>query len=300
MKRFIARPILITSLIALALSSLCLPQGQVHAQRGTEYLLIFPSVGLAPGQTLRLTLFNPDATPVRAQARVHTSSINAVLADGSVRFVQAGVFHAFDFKRSDISLPGEAGTGRLQLLATCVISGVGLQRKIDEFAAMLEVIEEASGSTIVAGKNILIGGHTGDVLSGFEDDILLGSVPGQTLRISLFNLPSAGPETQRDPLNGRVKLFDSRGNLIAQSPELVIPQGAFRAFDFDRNALPLPGEPGTDRLQMRLHLEASTADPTNPGTTEQLAASVEVIDNSTGKTRVYVLNNLKQLGLPAH
>src|SRR5688572_5223543 len=85
MKHFIARQNLITKLATLALSMLCFLQGQIHAQRMTGYILIFPSVGLAPGQTLRLTLFNPDDASVRAQARVHPGGVNFIFVDGSVR-----------------------------------------------------------------------------------------------------------------------------------------------------------------------------------------------------------------------
>jgi hypothetical protein len=75
-ERNIARQNLIARLAALGLSRLCLQQGQIHAQGMTQYILLFPSVGLAPGQTLHLTLFNPDDTPGRAQARVQTSGAN--------------------------------------------------------------------------------------------------------------------------------------------------------------------------------------------------------------------------------
>src|SRR5262245_22232527 len=88
-------------------------------QSGTHVLyqdILIPAIGLAPGQSLRLTLFSPEGSPVRAQARVHhTGGILVGLADGSVR---AGTFRSFDFHYRDIPVAGEAGTGRIQLRAS--------------------------------------------------------------------------------------------------------------------------------------------------------------------------------------
>ena len=88
MKRYIARQILIVKLAALVLGTVCFLQTEVHAQEMTGHLVMFPSVGLAPGQTLRLTLFNPTGEPVRVQAQLaHPGGIVVGLGDGSVRFM---------------------------------------------------------------------------------------------------------------------------------------------------------------------------------------------------------------------
>jgi TonB family protein len=84
MKRSIARQVLIAKLAALALSAICFLQAPVRAQEMTGYTVMFPSVGLAPGQILRLTLFNPNGTPVRAQAYAHSAGAHILLGDGSV------------------------------------------------------------------------------------------------------------------------------------------------------------------------------------------------------------------------
>lgn len=79
-----------------------------------------------------------------------------------------------------------------------------------------------------------------------------------------------------------MKVFDNGGNLIAQSAELVIPPGEFRSFDFNRDALSLPGEPGTNRAQARIkpffNFESERLSP--------VLASLEIVDNRTGKTVV--------------
>jgi len=286
MKLYIARHILTAKLAALALSALCFLQAPVRAQEMTGYTVIFPSVGLAPGQILRLTLFNPNGTPVRAQAYAHSGGANILLGDGSVRFITEGGFQSFDFRRSDILLAGEVGTGRIQLRGSVRLT---FSEATNPFVASMEIIEVKDGTsnTVFVGEALppQAGGSGNDVLvSGFGNDILMGIVPGQTLRVTLFNPPSsgsaAGSETQGEPISGHVKVFDGSGNLIAQSPEQVITPGEFRSFDFNRDALPLRGDPGTNRAQARIKpffkFESERLSP--------VLASFEIVDVSTGRT----------------
>jgi hypothetical protein len=280
MKRHIARHVLIANLAALALSALGFLQAPVRAQGMTGYIVIFPSVGLAPGQSLRFTLFNPNGEPVRAQAQIHHSGGMLVgLADGSVR---AGAFHFFEFKRSDISLTGEYGTGRIQLRPSVRLT---FSEAINPVVASMETVEVRDGTsnTVFVGEIIpsQVGGGGNDTLtSGFGNDIIVGIVPGQTLRVTLFNPPSSESEAQSEPVGAHVKVFDGSGNPIAQSPELAIPPGEFRYFNFNRYALSLPGEPGTNRAQARIkpffRFESERLSP--------VLASFEIVDNSTGKT----------------
>jgi len=151
MKLYIARHILMAKLAALALSALCFLQAPVRAQEMTGYTAIFPSVGLAPVQNLRLTLYNPNGTPVRAQAYTHSGGANILLGDGSVRFLTAGAFQSFDFRRSDILLAGEAGTGRIQLRASFRLT---FSEATKPFVASMEIIEVKDGTsnTVFVGE----------------------------------------------------------------------------------------------------------------------------------------------------
>jgi hypothetical protein len=85
-----------------------------------------------------------------------------------------------------------------------------------------------------------------------------------------------------------VWIFDARGRVIAQSVQAQIPRNEFRNFDFSRSALALPGEPGTGRLQVRARLVMQVAEPyhftDDPKAIGSLVPSLEVIDDSTGKT----------------
>lgn len=282
MRRYIARNILIAKLAALALSALCFLQAPVRAQGMTGYIVIFPSVGLGAGQSIRFTIFNPNGEPVRAQAQIHHSGGLVVgLADGSVR---AGAFDYFEFKRSNISLTGEEGTGRIQLYGSVRLS---FSEAIKPVVASMEIIEVRDGTsnTILVAEKILhqIGGGGNDTLtSGFGNDIMMGVSPGQKVRVTIINPPFSGTEAQSEPVGGHVKVFDGSGNLIAQSPELAIPSGESRSFDIDRFALSLQGEPGTNRANVRIK-------PFYNFRSEQLSpvlASFEIVDNRTGKTVV--------------
>jgi hypothetical protein len=76
--------------------------------------------------------------------------------------------------------------------------------------------------------------------------------------------------------------------LVAQSAEAVIAPGEISSFDFDREDIHAPGESGGGRLQMLVRLEASATDPysfaQDPKAAGPLATSLELIDNSTGRT----------------
>src|SRR4029453_11897260 len=60
-----------------------------------------------------------------------------------------------------------------------------------------------------------------------SSSIPLGMGRGQTIRFTLFNPPNS----QREPLRVHVKLYDQRGNAIAESAEATIPADEFRSFD---------------------------------------------------------------------
>jgi len=289
MKLYFTRYILIARLAALALVALCSLQAPVGAQGMTGVIVIFPSVGLAPGESIRLTLFNPDGEPVRAQAQIrHPGGGLFLFADGSVR---AGAFHSFDFSRSDIPLAGEESTGRIQLSASFEIRIAEPRKKL---AVSMETISISDGTSHTVFVGEIPPSRGGEESISLPEDVIVDFGRDQRVRVTLTNPPpygsGAGSEARRKHVRARVKFFDESGNLIAQSDELVIPPGEFRSADLNRDALPSPGEPRTGRLQVRAHLEATTdapsSVPTDPRATGLLAASLEIIDNSTGKTTV--------------
>ena len=293
MRLYGSRNMRVARLAGLALAALCIMQTPVRAQGMAGYVVIFPSVGLAPDQSLRLTLFNRDGAPVRAQARIHHLGRHSRRPGGRLG-ASGGAFHSFVFKRSDIALPGESSTGRLQLSASLHVAPGAPRKKIDKLSVSMETISITDGrsNTVFVWEKLpspFSGGRGNDVLnSGFGNDVTTGIVPGQTLRVTISNPPSSGSKAKGNPVIGRVKFFDGSGNLIAQSDESVIPPGEFRSFDLDRDALSLPGEMGTGRLQTRgsWSLILPDASPRQARAPGWVAASFELIDNVTGGTEV--------------
>lgn len=137
----------------------------------------------------------------------------------------------------------------------------------------------------------------------------MGFVFGQTIRITVAHVRTDSGQDQTPPdIRVGVWLLDAQGRVIAQSEQLQIPRNEFRSFDFNRAALTLPGEPGTGRLQVHARVVMHVAEPyqftDDPNATGLLVPSLELIDNSTGRTAAACggscVNNLKQIGLAIH
>jgi hypothetical protein len=125
------------------------------------YQDIFIPVGLAPRQTLRYTWANlNDPDPEKRDFEPLNIRVRLLAADGSViaqteaAAVGAGHFQSFDFDRDRISLPGDAGTRRLQARLEVTVTGrttrsdtVPEQVILETFAGALEIIDNFSGET---------------------------------------------------------------------------------------------------------------------------------------------------------
>jgi hypothetical protein len=115
---------------------------------------------------------------------------------------------------------------------------------------------------------------------------LIGLTYGQTLRVNAL-YPGDPADLRRQSIRARVSLYDANGALLAQSAGATVAPGEFRSFDFDCAEIPESGEPIGGRLPMRVSL-AATRDTSSliqdPEAAGPLAASFELIDNSTGRT----------------
>jgi hypothetical protein len=107
-----------------------------------------------------------------------------------------------------------------------------------------------------------------------------GFAPGETARISVTLRRLANPELP--PINARIQLLDTEGGVIAQSDEIKVEPGQIRFWDAPRNQIPVSGEPGTRRLQVRARMVVTTSatdfDP------ESVMPAIEIIDANTGRT----------------
>ena len=104
-------------------------------------------------------------------------------------------------------------------------------------------------------------------------------IPAQSLRFNVGNLSTLkwGCESVR----AQVKLYDAQGKVIARSQEVEVPCGHFHTFNFDRDDLPLAGEPDTGRLQVRAGIQVLLMDG-SVRPVKYFPVSMEVMDNRTG------------------
>lgn len=138
----------------------------------------------------------------------------------------------------------------------------------------------ATALTIVAFAAILTIWNARRVDALAEDhnhQFVVGLTSGQTARLSALN---SGEEIG---IIVDYKCFDSLGRILAQSPERrLIPPGQMRSFDLNADELNVTRD-RFGRIQMR-----AVVAPLGGPDTKNLHASLEVFDNATGKTTVFI------------
>lgn len=146
------------SIAAMAVIGFSWTTGRTAAQTTIEQqAFAFNPVGIACGQTLRFSVFNPDALeqgsqPVRAQTWLYDSS-GRLLAQTEAIAIAPGQFRSFDFKRDALSAEGESDSGRLQVRGVVqVVFSDGSVRPvrwdISGLPVSIEVIDNQSGKTV--------------------------------------------------------------------------------------------------------------------------------------------------------
>jgi hypothetical protein len=298
----------IIRLAALATLALCLVRPQVRAQE--EVSLVFHTIpwGMARGQTARFTMFNPNE-PVKTELTRQVTFVEvmlldargAVIAQSDEIAIPPGDYRSVDFKRDDLPVAGDRIQTRAQVRYRSFYL-VDRTRAIGFPPTSIELIDDATGHTTILisqkPKEIVVVGSNSPVIAPaqtltelpvivYSGRTLMGLAYGQTLRANAF-YPGASADPQRQSVRARARLYDANGALLAQSAEATIGPGEFHSFDFNRANIPALGEPAGRRLQMLVSLEAAATDPysftQDPKATGLLATSLELIDNSTGKT----------------
>ena len=164
----------IIRLSALALLGLCFMQPTVHVAQttraapasssagGQDSIWIdigSPILGIAPGQTLRISALNPLAPP-GGDGRKYKMLFAVTILDLDGRVValsdeitlDPGEFHSFDFKRADLPLGGEPVTGRLQVLSLIrarFFPGIAARIPQGKLPVAVELIDDSNGKTVV-------------------------------------------------------------------------------------------------------------------------------------------------------
>jgi hypothetical protein len=114
---------------------------------------------------------------------------------------------------------------------------------------------------------------------------MVGIAEGQTARLNVVNLGNADPQSPPDPCRVELQFFDADGNPIAGSRVRVKPG---QAASLDYVATFVPTNVVTDAVTPA-RAEIRPAVNTDTGLlAPQCRATVEIFDNSTGRTAVFI------------
>ena len=152
-------------------------------------------------------------------------------------------------------------------LALLVVTGALIALSVFQLPAKAQRSEQANETTTVGATT------------------LVGLARGDTLRFTAFNPSTTESHQRNEPIRMQVQLYDSAGELIAESPAVVIPPGEFRFVDFDHDDLPISGEPGTTAARNQVRTAALWGVRSH---SFNVSTSLELIDNTTGHSRAVI------------
>ncbi|MCI0390285.1 MAG: hypothetical protein MOB07_16165 [Acidobacteria bacterium] len=269
------------------------------------YLGIWVTPGLARGQTVRYNWLyvltrptrNRNFEPLRVRVRL-LGVAGSVIAQTEVAVVGSNQSITIDFNRDEIDLPGEDSTGRLQTILETTVMGqaksgdVLLKQDIlESFIDSVEIIDNSSGRTTVGYTNP----KSFQIISAGKNS-LIGFIPGQTLQVSALHPDAPGEDGRKFKMLFAVTVLLADGRVVAQRDEITLDPGEFHSFKLKRDDLPLAGEPGTGRVQVRaqviwkkLHLKQEFP------TLVELPVLVEIVDDRTGKTTALISSKPKEI-----
>lgn len=219
----------------------------------------------------------------------------AVIANSDEITIPPGEFRSVDFSFDDLSLAADLA-GRVQTRAQVRYKSFFLvdRTRAIGFPTSIELIDAGTGHTTLFVSQEPPQVYVLDTRASqtvvelpvivYACRPLVGLTDGKTLRVNAFYRERQSGGAVR----ARVSLYGANGALLAQSAQATIESGGFHSFDFDRAGIPASGEPVGRRLQMRVGLDVATTDPSSftrdPEATGPVATSLELIDNSTGRT----------------
>ncbi len=141
----------LATLVLLACCLFQLPASAQSSEPANERTSIGSTalMGLARGEMLRFTAFNPGSTgergeSIRMQMKLYDAQGEVIAASAEV-MIPPGQFRFVDFKRDDLPIAGDPGTGLLQV-RTQPLWGLRSRSRID-VATSLEVVNSTTGGS---------------------------------------------------------------------------------------------------------------------------------------------------------
>ena len=117
-----------------------------------ELLSYSLGLGLAPDQTLRITVLDPNGRQPRHSSEPARARVKLFLADGTLILespevlIPEGGFTFVDFRRVDLPVPGDSLTGRVQVLAQVILFVRDVHR-VQSSPVSGEIISTPTGQT---------------------------------------------------------------------------------------------------------------------------------------------------------
>jgi hypothetical protein len=130
----------------------------------------------------------------------------------------------------------------------------------------------------------------------------------QTLHVDLTNRLESNRKKDNPPrIYAVVKLYDEKSQVIARSDKVNLPFNQSHSITFNRAAIRLSGDSGTERIEIRVGVEVHSPDSNvvyvSSGSSG-VWASLKVIDNITGETtsdtqkHPFILRNVNSYSKP--
>jgi len=271
-KQALALAVVVISIIALAAIS---TTRVAHAHRDQHRAVnVMPPVGIAFGQTLRVTFLNVGSNPLEIVPCIFDGD-GAHLKTGDRLTLASGQMRSLDLSRSEIA-------GRTESSVE-VRAGVHADRPdLKHLMVAGEVIEDATAKSSLyvppgtangmdpTNANPSPQGRGGRVASTLGP---VGITAGQTLRVTFLNVSG-------NPLEIVPCIFDSEGAHLKEGETMTIAPGQMRSFEISWSEA--AGGRTETRIQMRgaAHVARRNA--------KHLVIAGEVVEDATGKSSLYV------------
>ena len=266
--RSLALAALVISTIALAT---LFTTSVARAQRGQgdggphPTFNVLPPVGIAFGQTLKVTFLNVGSNPLEVIPCVFDGG-GAHLKTGAQLTLAPGQMRSLDLSRGEIGGRSESS----------VEVRAGVHAKSWDMKHLMiagEVIEEATGKSSLYVPGLA---HPPDTFPGARVTSTLGTVgitAGQTLRVTFLNVGS-------NPVEIQPCIVDGDGAHLKTGETTTLAPGQMRSFEISWSEA--TGGRTETRVQMRgaAHLSRRGA--------KQLVMSAEVVEDASGRSSLYV------------
>jgi hypothetical protein len=281
----ITRVITITMAVAaLAAAGLLYGAGwlqPVEAQSGdgSARFVSYASVGIVPGEKVRLTVGNNAETPGSTVTWTYkvTNTGGDPLYESEGIQVSPGWFRYSEVSRGVLNTEGEPGTGRAEVMVTVAIEAPAGSNP-EDLAVSTEVIKEETGATSGGILQHEVGHWMGLHHTYTPEAAIIGFIPGESLSLSVFNPPEEGGT----PVRAQAYIYDGIGRLTARSAQVDLRPGQSYTFAFNHDDLPMAGEEGTGRKQVRALIQVFTDGSVRPF---KIPVWVKIVNNRTGSTK---------------